>query len=569
MSDEDHGNDNGSIGLSNGDGGSDNGSGTQSSWTKRASDIKSTSPSYQLPDAPNMNLGTYGNRWERFNELKEVENQNEQRGMGLQAGMCMSTKAEEPGSLEKDAKYSIQALERNNSDMQNCSSGNSQVESKTPSSNPEDLKGLDLKSLKITLTKPREAGTYRMGDRSVLRHSNHSAFSKYNNGATSANKAPEENVGSCSPHDSSIAKIMCSGSSSDNPLNQQSSGSDRAAQREAALMKFRLKRKERCFEKKVRYYSRKKLAEQRPRVKGQFIRNNFSGKIFLGKEKRKSQERFISVDRYDEVEKSLVLFQRKLKPSGSSPPLLSHSGVTFRWHEILDGTLNLRDTNFLGRGNFGRVFRCDFPRINKVGAAKIQDIQNPQAHPEFVAEITTLHAANHPNVIKLLGKCFAPEHRVIVYEFMPKGSLDHLLYAHMPGPGLEQEYQVLSWETRMNIAVGVAEALVYLHDGIKMIHRDIKVGNILLDEDFVPRLTDFGLATRILVDSRGDEQQRNIDPVKGTPGYIAPETEQHALVSSKSDVYSYGVFLFALFTGRKAYEFNRVTRVEKRLTNWV
>ncbi|ESQ42335.1 hypothetical protein EUTSA_v10013099mg [Eutrema salsugineum] len=458
MSDEDHGNDNGSIGLSNGDGGSDNGSGTQSSWTKRASDIKSTSPSYQLPDAPNMNLGTYGNRWERFNELKEVENQNEQR---------------------------------------------------------------------------------------------------------------EENVGSCSPHDSSIAKIMCSGSSSDNPLNQQSSGSDRAAQREAALMKFRLKRKERCFEKKVRYYSRKKLAEQRPRVKGQFIRNNFSGKIFLGKEKRKSQERFISVDRYDEVEKSLVLFQRKLKPSGSSPPLLSHSGVTFRWHEILDGTLNLRDTNFLGRGNFGRVFRCDFPRINKVGAAKIQDIQNPQAHPEFVAEITTLHAANHPNVIKLLGKCFAPEHRVIVYEFMPKGSLDHLLYAHMPGPGLEQEYQVLSWETRMNIAVGVAEALVYLHDGIKMIHRDIKVGNILLDEDFVPRLTDFGLATRILVDSRGDEQQRNIDPVKGTPGYIAPETEQHALVSSKSDVYSYGVFLFALFTGRKAYEFNRVTRVEKRLTNWV
>ncbi|XP_024012492.1 probable serine/threonine-protein kinase PBL5 [Eutrema salsugineum] len=256
-------------------------------------------------------------------------------------------------------------------------------------------------------------------------------------------------------------------------------------------------------------------------------------------------------------------------PPGSSPPLLSHSGVTFRWHEILDGTLNLRDTNFLGRGNFGRVFRCDFPRINKVGAAKIQDIQNPQAHPEFVAEITTLHAANHPNVIKLLGKCFAPEHRVIVYEFMPKGSLDHLLYAHMPGPGLEQEYQVLSWETRMNIAVGVAEALVYLHDGIKMIHRDIKVGNILLDEDFVPRLTDFGLATRILVDSRGDEQQRNIDPVKGTPGYIAPETEQHALVSSKSDVYSYGVFLFALFTGRKAYEFNRVTRVEKRLTNWL
>ncbi|CAH2069367.1 unnamed protein product [Thlaspi arvense] len=259
MSDEDHGNDNGSNGLSNGDGGSDNGSGTQSSWTKRASDINITSPSYQLPDATNMNPGTYGNGCER--KLKEVEDQNEHIGdvaigTGSQAGMCMSKKAEVPGDLENDAKSSVKALERNNIDMLNRSS-----------SNPEDLQSLEL-----SLRKPREAGDHRISDRSVLRHSNHSAFAKYNNGATSANKAPEENVGSCSPHDSSIGKIMGSGSSSDNPSNQQSSGSERAAQREAALMKFRLKRKERCFEKKVRYHSGKKLAEQRPRVKGQFIR---------------------------------------------------------------------------------------------------------------------------------------------------------------------------------------------------------------------------------------------------------------------------------------------------------
>lgn len=241
MSDEDHGNDDdGSNGLSNGEDGSDNGSGTQSSWTKRASD---------------MNVGTYGNEREGVNKLKEVDDENGQIGNGSQAGQCMSKKA-------------VQALERNNGDLLNRSSGNSQVETKTPSSNPEDLQSLEL-----TLTKPKEAGDQRAGgDRSVLRHSNHSAFSKYNNGATSANKAPEENVGSCSPQDSSVAKIIGSSSSSDNPSNQQSSGSDRAAQREAALIKFRLKRKERCFEKKVRYHSRKKLAEQRPRIKGQFIR---------------------------------------------------------------------------------------------------------------------------------------------------------------------------------------------------------------------------------------------------------------------------------------------------------
>ncbi|KAJ0266680.1 Two-component response regulator-like APRR3 [Hirschfeldia incana] len=253
MSDEDQGNDNGSNGLSNGDGGSDNGSGTQSSWTKRACD---------------MNVGTYDNEWERVKKLKEVNDENGQIGMGSQAGQCMSKKVEEPGNLERDA------LERYNDDLLIRSSGHSQVETKTPSSNPEDLQSVEL-----TLTKPREAGDQRVRDRSVLKHSNHSAFSKYNNGATSANKAPEENVGSCSPQDSSVAKIIGSSSSSDNPSNQQkSSGSDRAAQREAALMKFRLKRKDRCFEKKVRYHSRKKLADQRPRVKGQFIRKRDDSK---------------------------------------------------------------------------------------------------------------------------------------------------------------------------------------------------------------------------------------------------------------------------------------------------
>jgi pseudo-response regulator 3 len=266
ISDE-HRNESGSSGgLSNQDGGSDNGSGTQSSWTKRASDTKSTSPSNQFPDAPNKK-GTYENGCAHVNRLKEAEDQKEQIGTGSQTGMSMSKKAEEPGDLEKNAKYSVQALERNNDDTLNRSSGNSQVESKAPSSNREDLQ-----SLEQTLKKTREDRDYKVGDRSVLRHSNLSAFSKYNNGATSAKKAPEENVESCSPHDSPIAKLLGSSSSSDNPLKQQSSGSDRWAQREAALMKFRLKRKERCFEKKVRYHSRKKLAEQRPHVKGQFIR---------------------------------------------------------------------------------------------------------------------------------------------------------------------------------------------------------------------------------------------------------------------------------------------------------
>ncbi|KAJ0245908.1 Serine-threonine/tyrosine-protein kinase [Hirschfeldia incana] len=251
-----------------------------------------------------------------------------------------------------------------------------------------------------------------------------------------------------------------------------------------------------------------------------------------------------------------------------SPPRIPH--FTLRWQEILDGTQNLDDANLLGEGNFGQVYRCNIPRLEKVGAAKIQKIENAEAKTEFEAEIKTLSRANHPNVISLLGKCVTSDHRVIVYQFMPRGSLDHLLYADTrPAPGLQQQGRaVLNWERRMNIALGVAEALVYLHEELRTVHRDLKVANVLVDENFVPRLTDFGLATRMVYDANGIEKQTVIDPIKGTLGCIAPETEGTGLVSSKSDVYSYGVFLLTLFTGRKAYDRARPV-ASRKIHGWL
>lgn len=138
-----------------------------------------------------------------------------------------------------------------------------------------------------------------------------------------------------------------------------------------------------------------------------------------------------------------------------------------------------------------------------------------------------------------------------------------------PGPGLQQQGRaVLNWERRMSIALGVAEALIYLHEDLKTVHRDLKVANVLLDEDFVPKLTDFGLATRMVHDANGIEKQSEIDPIKGTRGCIAPETEESGLVSSKSDVYSYGVFLLTLFTGRKAFDRARPIGARK-INEWV
>ncbi|XP_024008496.1 serine/threonine-protein kinase PBS1 [Eutrema salsugineum] len=177
--------------------------------------------------------------------------------------------------------------------------------------------------------------------------------------------------------------------------------------------------------------------------------------------------------------------------------------------------------------------------------------------------------AYHPNVINLIGKSFGEHKSAIVYEFMPNGSLHHHLFANArPSPGLRQETQVLDWGTRMGIAVGVAEALVHLHTGVKEIHRDVKVANILLDENLAPKLSDFGLAMQIIRNEEGDETPREINLIKGSRGYVAPETEEHMLVSTKSDVYSYGVFLLVLFTGREAYDLPK-PRGKMNITDWL
>ncbi|EFH39216.1 kinase family protein [Arabidopsis lyrata subsp. lyrata] len=253
---------------------------------------------------------------------------------------------------------------------------------------------------------------------------------------------------------------------------------------------------------------------------------------------------------------------------GSGDDEAPSTGVKFRWREIEDGTENFGITHLIGQGNYGKVYRCNFPRIHKVGAAKIHNNNITAALSEFIAETTTLYAADHPNVIKLLGKYFGIQKSVLVYEFMPNGSLDHHLFAQARQvQGLTKPTRVLDWNTRMRIAVGVAEGLVYVHQGLYAIHRDVKVENILLDNNFVPKLSDFGFATKIVYNSNGVERQREFNS-SGTQGYIAPEAEEFGLISTKSDIYSYGVFLLVLLTGRKAYDMKRPVAKEK-LTDWL
>ncbi|XP_010477473.1 PREDICTED: probable serine/threonine-protein kinase RLCKVII [Camelina sativa] len=246
--------------------------------------------------------------------------------------------------------------------------------------------------------------------------------------------------------------------------------------------------------------------------------------------------------------------------------------VQFQWNEIVEGTENFAITHLIGRGRVGKVYRCNFPRIHKVGAAKFHDhgIHGDFASlGEFVAEVLTLREADHPNVIKLLGEHCGHENTILVYQFMPNGSLDHHLFANARQvQGLTQPTRVLDWDTRMRIAVGVAEGLVYVHQGLSSIHRDVNATNIVLDDNFVPKLTGFGTAAKIAYDEAGVEMQSRVNNINGTEGYLAPETENFGLVSTKSDVYSYGVFLLELFTGMKAYDRERPDAGEK-LTDWL
>ncbi|XP_019086918.1 PREDICTED: probable receptor-like protein kinase At3g55450 [Camelina sativa] len=202
-----------------------------------------------------------------------------------------------------------------------------------------------------------------------------------------------------------------------------------------------------------------------------------------------------------------------------------------------------------------------------VGAAKVHAHGDDfSGLGDFLAEITTLREADHPNVIKLLGKHYGVQNTALVYQFMPNGSLDHHLFANARQvQGLTQETRVLDWDTRMRIAVGVAEGLVYVHQGLSSIHRDVNATNIVLDDNFVPKLTGFGTAVNIAYDEDGVEMQMEVSK-NGTDGYLAPETENFGLVSTKSDVYSYGVFLLELFTGWKAYDRER-PEANKKLTD--
>ncbi|KAL2547235.1 Serine/threonine-protein kinase PBS1 [Forsythia ovata] len=239
-------------------------------------------------------------------------------------------------------------------------------------------------------------------------------------------------------------------------------------------------------------------------------------------------------------------------------PFVQIAAQTFTFRELATATNNFRPECFLGEGGFGRVYKGRLPN-GQVVAVKQLDRNGLQGNREFLVEVLMLSLLHHPNLMNLIGYCADGDQRLLVYEFMPLGSLeDHLL-------DLPPDKEPLDWNTRMKIAAGAAKGLEYLHDKANppVIYRDFKSSNILLGEGYSPKLSDFGLAK---LGPTGDKSHVSTR-VMGTYGYCAPEYAMTGQLTVKSDVYSFGVVFLELITGRKAIDGTR-PQGEHNLVSW-
>ncbi|MQM04718.1 hypothetical protein Taro_037520 [Colocasia esculenta] len=194
----------------------------------------------------------------------------------------------------------------------------------------------------------------------------------------------------------------------------------------------------------------------------------------------------------------------------------------------------------LGHGGYGKVFKGQLGN-GRLVAVKLLN-QAKGNGEEFVNEVASIGRTYHVNIVTLLGFCSEGRKRALIYEFMPNGSLEKFIFSEVPR-------DLLGWEKIYEIAVGIARGLEYLHRGCKIVHFDIKPQNILLDQDFCPKIADFGLAKLC----RPKESVLSMADTRGTVGYIAPEvfSRNFGVISTKSDVYSYGMMLLEMVSQRR------------------
>ncbi|RHN40716.1 putative protein kinase RLK-Pelle-DLSV family [Medicago truncatula] len=217
----------------------------------------------------------------------------------------------------------------------------------------------------------------------------------------------------------------------------------------------------------------------------------------------------------------------------------------FSYSSILVATNGFSSENKLGQGGFGPVFKGILPSGQEVAVKKLSKTSG-QGMIEFRNELTLICKLQHTNLVQLIGHCIHERERMLIYEYMPNRSLDFFLFD-------STRRKLLDWNKRFSIIEGIAQGLLYLHkySRLRIIHRDLKASNILLDENMNPKISDFGVARMFTK----QETEANTNRIVGTYGYMSPEYAMEGVFSTKSDVYSFGVLLLEIINGKKNNSF--------------
>ncbi|XP_024174129.2 cysteine-rich receptor-like protein kinase 10 [Rosa chinensis] len=237
-------------------------------------------------------------------------------------------------------------------------------------------------------------------------------------------------------------------------------------------------------------------------------------------------------------------FARKGAQSQDDDAASESSDLFFELQALQIATGFFSEVNKLGHGGFGPVYKGLLPNGVEVAIKKLS-LDSRQGVREFTNEVKLLLRVQHKNLVMLMGCCVQGPEKMLVYEYLPNKSLDYFIFDQIKSASLD-------WMTRFRIITGVARGLLYLHEEapVRIIHRDIKASNILLDEKLDPKIADFGLARLF----PGEDTHVNTFRISGTHGYMAPEYAMHGYLSVKTDVFSYGVLVLEIVSGRKNHD---------------
>uniref|UniRef100_A0A0E0L2Z5 non-specific serine/threonine protein kinase n=1 Tax=Oryza punctata TaxID=4537 RepID=A0A0E0L2Z5_ORYPU len=241
-------------------------------------------------------------------------------------------------------------------------------------------------------------------------------------------------------------------------------------------------------------------------------------------------------------------------------PEVSHLGWG-HWYtlrELEEATAAFAPEHVVGEGGYGIVYRGVLADGCEVAVKNLLNNRG-QAEREFKVEVEAIGRVRHKNLVRLLGYCAEGAHRILVYEYVDNGNLEQWLHGDV-GP-----VSPLSWDIRMSIVLGTAKGITYLHEGLepKVVHRDIKSSNILLDKRWNPKVSDFGLAKLL-----GSDSNYVTTRVMGTFGYVAPEYASTGMLNERSDVYSFGILIMEIISGRSPVDYARAPG-EVNLVEWL